>query len=129
MTTYLKMLGDRLLKRLRSEADSVAAIPPSPVVRKSTTTSRPAASTTPPTAPQARLHAGTLPPGSKILSNGNGKNVYAGDLRAADTQEILALLDDPTLSLQEEDAAFDPYNTGTFERSNSWDRISRSRHD
>lgn len=40
----------------------------------------------------------------------------------------LGLLDNPALSLDtSEDAGFDPYNTGAFDRSSSWDRISKNR--
>ena len=38
------------------------------------------------------------------------------------------ILDNPELSLNgPQDAGFDPYNTGAFTRSQSWDRISKQR--
>lgn len=38
------------------------------------------------------------------------------------------ILDNPELSLNgPQDAGFDPYNTGAFNRSQSWDRISKHR--
>lgn len=40
----------------------------------------------------------------------------------------LDLLGDDALSLDtSEEAGFDPYNTGVFDRSASWDRISKSK--
>ena len=39
------------------------------------------------------------------------------------------LLDNPGLSLDtNQDEGFDPYNTGTFNRSGSWERINRRRN-
>ena len=39
------------------------------------------------------------------------------------------LLDNPDLSLDTtQDEGFDPYNTGTFNRSGSWERINRRRN-
>ncbi len=45
-----------------------------------------------------------------------------------DTDDLLRLLEDPELTLDtSEQAGFDPYNTGAFDRSASWDRISKNR--
>jgi hypothetical protein len=39
----------------------------------------------------------------------------------------LDVLDDPRLSLDKPVDGFDPYNTGAFNRSASWERIGRQR--
>ena len=57
-----------------------------------------------------------LPAGSRIVSNGNGKNVYLGEIAADDREDVLKLLDDPALAI-DEDHAFDPYD-----HSDSWRR-------
>ena len=39
------------------------------------------------------------------------------------------LLDNPSLKLDSsQDEGFDPYNTGTFNRSGSWERINKRRN-
>jgi len=39
------------------------------------------------------------------------------------------ILDNPDLSVDtQHDAGFDPYNTGTFNRSGSWERINKRRN-
>ena len=39
------------------------------------------------------------------------------------------LLDNPSLKLESsQDEGFDPYNTGTFNRSGSWERINKRRN-
>lgn len=60
-----------------------------------------------------------LPAGSRVESNGNGKNVYLGEIPARDREDLLKLLDDPSLSI-DEDHAFDPYD-----HSDSWRRDDR----
>ena len=40
---------------------------------------------------------------------------------------VLDVLDDPRLSLDKPADSFDPYNTGAFNRSASWERIGRQR--
>jgi hypothetical protein len=43
-------------------------------------------------------------------------------------REVLDMLDNPRLSLDKPpDDGFDPYNTGAFNRSASWERIGRQR--
>jgi hypothetical protein len=43
-------------------------------------------------------------------------------------REVLDVLDNPRLSLDKPpDDGFDPYNTGAFNRSASWERIGRQR--
>jgi hypothetical protein len=39
------------------------------------------------------------------------------------------ILDNPDLSVEtQKDSGFDPYNTGTFNRSGSWERINKRRN-
>lgn len=48
--------------------------------------------------------------------------------KAAQEREPLEVLDNPRLSLDKPpDDGFDPYNTGAFNRSASWERIGRQR--
>ena len=48
--------------------------------------------------------------------------------RPAKERDTLEVLDNPRLSLDKPaDENFDPYNTGAFNRSASWERIGRQR--
>lgn len=48
--------------------------------------------------------------------------------RPAKERDTLEVLDNPRLSLDKPPAdGFDPYNTGAFNRSASWERIGRNR--
>jgi hypothetical protein len=48
------------------------------------------------------------------------------DAGATEGSRVLDILDDPKLTLDRpKDDGFDPYNTGAFNRSASWERISR----
>lgn len=44
------------------------------------------------------------------------------------SKSAIDLLENPDLKLDTQDAGFDPYNTGTFNRSGSWERINKRRN-
>jgi hypothetical protein len=47
---------------------------------------------------------------------------------ASDPDAPVEFVDDPALSLDtSREAGFDPYNTGAYDRSASWDRISKTK--
>jgi hypothetical protein len=67
-----------------------------------------------------------LEPGihGRIEDNGPGKNVLIRNKFVREdtgTHETLMILDDSSISVDEEDG-IDPYNTGQFDRSRNWDR-------
>lgn len=65
----------------------------------------------------------------RIVDGGPGKNVLARNkfLREdTGTHETLKIIDDSILD-DDEETGFDPYNTGSFDRSKSWSS-SRSRN-
>jgi hypothetical protein len=66
--------------------------------------------------------------GGKIEDGGPGKNVLVRNKYVREdtgTHETLTIVDDSLLEA-DEDGGLDPYNTGRFDRSKSWDS-SRSR--
>ena len=66
--------------------------------------------------------------GGKIEDGGPGKNVLVRNKYVREdtgTHETLTIIDDSLLQ-EDEDDGLDPYNTGRFDRSKSWDS-SRSR--
>ncbi len=66
--------------------------------------------------------------GGKIEDGGPGKNVLVRNKYVREdtgTHETLTIIDD-SLHQADEDDGLDPYNTGRFDRSKSWDS-SRSR--
>jgi hypothetical protein len=66
--------------------------------------------------------------GGKIEDGGPGKNVLVRNKYIREdtgTHETLTIIDDSLLEA-DEDGGLDPYNTGRFDRSKSWDS-SRSR--
>lgn len=66
--------------------------------------------------------------GGKIEDGGPGKNVLVRNKYIREdtgTHETLTIVDDSLLEA-DEDGGLDPYNTGRFDRSKSWDS-SRSR--
>ncbi len=66
--------------------------------------------------------------GGKIEDGGPGKNVLVRNKYVREdtgTHETLTIIDDSLLQADEDDG-LDPYNTGRFDRSKSWDS-SRSR--
>jgi hypothetical protein len=65
--------------------------------------------------------------GGKIEDGGPGKNVLVRNKYVREdtgTHETLTIIDDTLVD--DEEAGLDPYNTGRFDRSKSWDS-SRSR--
>jgi hypothetical protein len=71
------------------------------------------------------------PPAPKppIVTHSRPPEQAASGRRRAKTERApLDVLDNPRLSLDKPaDDGFDPYNTGAFNRSASWDRIGRQR--
>jgi hypothetical protein len=66
--------------------------------------------------------------GGKIMDGGPGKNVLVRNKYVREdtgTHETLTIIDDSILDTADEDDS-DPYNSGRFDRSKSWDS-SRSR--
>ena len=63
-----------------------------------------------------------------IVDGGPGKNVLVRNRfirEETGTHETLKIVDDSILESEEKEAEFDPYNTGRFDRSKSWDGPSR----
>jgi hypothetical protein len=76
--------------------------------------------------PEDLEFAGEL--GGKIMDGGPGKNVLVRNKYVREdsgTHETLKIIDDTLVETDDEGGA-DPYNTGRFDRSKSWDS-SRSR--
>ena len=69
----------------------------------------------PQSAPKANY---TTTAGGKIADGGPGKNVFVRE--ETGTHETLKIMDENLLDQIEEDG-IDPYNTGRFDRSKSWD--------
>ena len=62
-------------------------------------------------------------PGGRVEDGGPGKNVLVPNKYVREetgTHETLKIVDD-TVKEQEEEFGADPYNTGRFDRSKSWD--------
>ena len=69
----------------------------------------------------------TEKPGS-IVDGGPGKNILIRSRfirEETGTHETLKIVDDSILESAEPEAEFDPYNTGRFDRSKSWDGPTR----
>lgn len=76
----------------------------------------------PPSAPKVQL-----PPAAARPQEGSRAQPPRSGLPKK-TREPLDLLDNPKLTLDKPaDDGFDPYNTGAFNRSASWDKIGRQR--
>jgi hypothetical protein len=72
----------------------------------------------------------TPPPKPPIVVTQNRppEHAGAGQRRTKTERAPLDVLDNPRLSLDKPgDDGFDPYNTGAFNRSASWERIGRQR--
>lgn len=64
----------------------------------------------------------------RIEDNGPGKNVLIRNKFVREdtgTHDTLKILDDSMIDTEEE-TGMDPYNTGQFDRSRSWDKRSRN---
>lgn len=116
MQQFLRWLGLRLFGQKAASQPS-----PRPVgVRVRPPTSRPQ-----PQKPQ--LVEFTPEVGGSVADGGPGKNVFVRNRFVREdtgTHETLKILDDSVLA-GEEEAGIDPYNTGRFDRSKSWDFRSR----
>jgi hypothetical protein len=65
--------------------------------------------------------------GGRIEGSGPGKNVLIRNKYVREdtgTHETLTILDDSLVDTEEE-AGFDPYNTGQFDRSRNWDKRTK----
>jgi len=63
-----------------------------------------------------------------IADGGPGKNVLVRNRFVREetgTHETLKIVDESILKSEEKEEEFDPYNTGRFDRSKSWDGPSR----
>ena len=63
-----------------------------------------------------------------IEDGGPGKNVLARSRYIREdtgTHETLKIVDESIFDVAEENEAFDPYNTGRFDRAKSWDKLTR----
>jgi hypothetical protein len=120
MTSYLKkMLAERLLGRSEARQEPPPGRGATPILNRMLAERRARERQQPPrqqeeAPPPPRVDH--LPAGTRIASNGNGKNVYLGEIAAEGRDDVLKLLDDPSLSIDEDDA-FDPYD-----HSDSWRR-------
>ncbi len=119
MTSYLKkLLEERLLGRFRSNQAPAPGRGATPILNRMLSEQRARERRQPPRQEEAPPppRVDHLPAGTRIVSNGNGKNVYLGEIAGDGRDEVLKLLDDPSLSI-DEDHAFDPYD-----HSDSWRR-------
>ncbi len=119
MTSYLKkMLGERLLGRFGPRQEPPPGRGATPILNRMLAEQRARERLQPPRQEEAPPppRVDHLPAGTRIDSNGNGKNVYLGEIPGDGRDEVLKLLDDPSLSI-DEDHAFDPYD-----HSDSWRR-------
>jgi hypothetical protein len=130
----------RRLRRLLGWDTDTASTPSRPVYIIPPTT-------TPPSSAAPARRAGTATKGGKRPRPGAGrtgshaaksrpdKGKSAKDLLAERLAEDLTLDDDPLDLLHNPElsldtsakAGFDPYNTGAFDRSSSWDRVNKNR--
>lgn len=112
MQQFLRWLGLRLFPQ-----KPAAEPPPRPVgVRVRPPAARPQP-------PKQQPVAFTPDVGGTVVDGGPGKNVFVRNRFVREdtgTHETLKILDDSLLEAGEE-AGIDPYNTGRFDRSKSWD--------
>jgi hypothetical protein len=81
-----------------------------------------------PQAPPAKSAAVKVAPGKPSAARSASAQPPAKPKKPIDPREqaLLEILDNPKLTLDRPpDDGFDPYNTGAFNRSASWERISR----
>ena len=117
----------RLMKGLSSKIFPAEEPPPKPLRQTSPRVRpKPAKPKPRPAEPQDLEFSGEL--GEKIENAGPGKNVLVRNKYVREetgTHETLKIIDD-SLVEHDDEGGMDPYNTGRFDRSKSWDS-SRSR--
>jgi hypothetical protein len=76
-------------------------------------------------APGPGALAHSPPPAQPVAPQGQPQSDAAK--KPQKERDVLEVLDDPRLTLDRpsDDGGFDPYNTGAFNRSTSWERIGR----
>jgi hypothetical protein len=115
----------RFMKWLASKISPEKEPPPRPL-RQTGPRVRPKPAVPKPAEPEDLEFSGEL--GGKIVDGGPGKNVLVRNKYVREdsgTHETLKIIDDSLVEENDEGGA-DPYNTGRFDRSKSWDS-SRSR--
>lgn len=120
MNSFLKWLGTKLFGTTPAADDSLRQNEKriSPVPR--------APRRVPPPASPSKVEFNASLPG-KIEDAGPGKNVLIRNKFVREntgTHDTLKILDDSVLE-SEDDFGLDPYNTGRFDRSKSWDSRNR----
>ncbi len=114
MNRFLTWLGARLFPQKR--------VAPESVLRRTTQQGKPAIQPIKKKAPDQSQVDFDSELGGRIVDGGPGKNVLVRNKYVREetgTHETLTIIDD-TLVEEEEDYASDPYNTGRFDRSQSW---------
>ena len=113
MNRFLTWLGSKLFpKRAASES----------VLRQATRRRKPAAEPAQAKAPEPDLVDFDSELGGRIDDGGPGKNVLIRNKYVREdtgTHETLKIIDDSLLE-DEEEGGIDPYNSGQFDRSQSW---------
>ena len=113
MNSFLKWLGSKLFPQ-KAETKSV--------LRQTTRRGRSAVKPIKQEAPKPELVEFDSELGGRIADGGPGKNVLIRNKYVREdsgTHDTLKILDDRLLEEEEESGA-DPYNTGRFDRSQSW---------
>ena len=118
MNRILTWLGSKLF---RQKADSES------VLRQTTRRGKPAVKPIKQEAPKPDLVEFDSELGGRIDDGGPGKNVLIRNKYVREdtgTHETLKIIDESLLEEEEEDG-IDPYNTGRFDRSKSWNLRTR----
>lgn len=113
MNRFLTWLGSKLFPR-KAAAESV--------LRQTTRRAKPVAKPAKPTARKPDLVEFNSELGGRIDDGGPGKNVLIRNKYVREdtgTHDTLKIIDDSLLE-DEEEFGMDPYNTGRFDRSKSW---------
>ena len=118
MNSFLTWLGSKLFpKKASSES----------VLRQTTRRARPVAKPKKSKAPNPDLVDFNSELGGRIDDGGPGKNVLIRNKYVREdtgTHDTLKIIDDSLLE-DEEEFGIDPYNTGRFDRSQSWNLRSK----
>lgn len=112
MNRFLIWLGSKLFPKKKAASESV--------LRQTTRRHKPAAKPAPEKAPAMVDFDSEL--GGRIEDGGPGKNVLVRNKYVREdtgTHETLKIIDDSLLE-DEEEGGVDPYNSGQFDRSQSW---------